>query len=274
MARDYGRIMSAIWNDSDFRTLMVAEQHAYLMLITQPDINSAGILSIALRRWCGYAIDSTPDSLSKALSELAAKNFIAYDEETEELLVRKFVKWDGGSGNTKRQPAIQSAANAIVSSYLREKLAHELDLLGFTHSLFRGLTDSLSEARNPALDSPRYPEPEPEPEPLAVTLDSSSPAPRNRGSRLPENWKPSEADIAWQRGERITDAAARRETLKFRDHFAAASGQNAVKREWSAAWRNWIRRAVDQGTPGGLRPGVAAPVDNSWMDTMPPRDDA
>lgn len=142
MARDYGRILSAIWNDPDWRTLAVAEQHTYLMLITQTDISSAGCLSMTLRRWSGYATDSTSEGLSKAITELAVKAYIAYDEDTEELLVRKFVKYDGGAGNEKRQPAIRSAAEAIQSPVLRAVLAAELDLLGFVHSLSDGLSDT------------------------------------------------------------------------------------------------------------------------------------
>lgn len=38
---------------------------------------------------------------------------------------------------------------------------------------------------------------------------------------------------------------AKREFEKFRDHWLAASGANAVKMDWYAAWRNWLRKAED-----------------------------
>ena len=81
--------------------------------------------------------------------------------------------------------------------------------------------------------------------------------PRKRGRRIPEDWQPSAADIAWQRDQAITDAQARRETEKFRDHFLASSGGNAVKLDWSLAWKNWIRTSIERnprpntGTAGG-----------------------
>lgn len=37
----------------------------------------------------------------------------------------------------------------------------------------------------------------------------------------------------------------RAETEKFVDHWLAASGQRAIKRDWVAAWRNWMRNAAE-----------------------------
>jgi hypothetical protein len=31
----------------------------------------------------------------------------------------------------------------------------------------------------------------------------------------------------------------------FLDHWRAQSGQRAVKRDWEATWRNWMRRVQD-----------------------------
>lgn len=87
--------------------------------------------------------------------------------------------------------------------------------------------------------------------------------PRKRGTRITEDWKPTEADIAWQRTEKITDEQARRETEKFLSHFLAASGPSSVKREWSQAWKNWIRNAADRQGWGGR--AVVAQPDTSWM---------
>lgn len=73
---------------------------------------------------------------------------------------------------------------------------------------------------------------------------SSSDA-RKRATRLPDDWKPDPDLVAAMRAEGVPDDLARRELPKFRDHWAAASGQNATKRDWRAAWRNWLRRAVE-----------------------------
>lgn len=279
VTRSYSQVTTAIWRNEEFLDLPKPCQWTYFMLITQPEITSAGTLPLTLRRWSRFTTERPFDSQSIAnrspieelsidLAELEERDFVVIDHECEELLARSFVKWDGGYKNPKRVESVRAAANAVTSPKLRAHLAVELDKLGVTHEITERPLDSQPIANRGPIEGPRAPEPQPtthNPQPL----DSSSPGPRKRGARLPENWKPTEADIAWQRNERITDTAARRETSKFRDHFAAASGTTSVKLDWSAAWRNWIRRAVDQGVPGQLR-SVAAPVDNSWMDTMPP----
>lgn len=148
MARHYGQIMSAIWNDADFRALSGAAQRVYLMLVTQAEISSAGTLAITLKRWSRYARDTPSDALSDALSELESTAFIVQDYASEELLVRSFVKWDGGASNIKRRPAIKAAAEAVESPRLRAVLAAQLTKLGVPHNI----TDSLS---GKASDTPR-----------------------------------------------------------------------------------------------------------------------
>lgn len=38
-----------------------------------------------------------------------------------------------------------------------------------------------------------------------------------------------------------------REHRRFVDHWLAASGRTSTKRDWNAAWRNWMRNARDRG---------------------------
>lgn len=60
--------------------------------------------------------------------------------------------------------------------------------------------------------------------------------------RLPEDFELSEARRAIAKKE---NADAEREFAKFRDHWRAASGANARKHDWDAAWRNWCRKASE-----------------------------
>lgn len=175
MARSYGQIMASIWRDRDFLALPGDAQRVYMMLVSQPTISSAGTLALTITRWAKYASDSTLDSLSDSLSCLAAKRFVILDEDTEELLVRKFVKWDGGYTNVqKRQPAIRAAAEAVSSSKLRAFLRVELDALNVPHTLTDTLSDTHGDTHGDTPsssqpDSPRIrvglvlnPDPDPE----------------------------------------------------------------------------------------------------------------
>src|SRR6266571_6542197 len=152
MARSYGHIMSAIWNDPEFRELDGASQRVYLMLVTQSEITSAGTLALTIKRWSKYARDTPSDAISDALSQLEIKRFVAVDYDTEELVVRSFVKWDGGAGNEKRRPAITAAANAVVSPKIRGVLAVELNKLSVPHSITDPPPDTPSDSHP---DTPR-----------------------------------------------------------------------------------------------------------------------
>ena len=56
------------------------------------------------------------------------------------------------------------------------------------------------------------------------------------------------------------------ETDKFIDHFRSASGANARKVDWPAAWRNWMRRADDELINVPARAGPPRPVPQSGSD--------
>lgn len=71
-----------------------------------------------------------------------------------------------------------------------------------------------------------------------------------RATRIPEDFTVTSAMVAWAQ-ENVPHVDGRRATAMFIDHFRAASGANARKLDWVAAWRNWMRKA-------DTSPGVAA----------------
>jgi len=101
----------------------------------------------------------------------------------------------------------------------------------------------------PALSRP-LPSPQtPLPTPTHTHPEKQTPA--RKGHRLPVDWMPApltgdaaDAVAGWPPG------AEERELARFRDWAASATGPNALKTNWDAAWRNWIRKAVDDGRYG------------------------
>jgi hypothetical protein len=81
--------------------------------------------------------------------------------------------------------------------------------------------------------------------------------------RLPEDFSLTDPRRATAKGEG-TDPD--REFAKFTDHWRAASGANARKHDWDAAWRNWCRKSQD------MRPNGRAP-DKPALTWRPPPDD-
>jgi Helix-turn-helix domain/DnaT DNA-binding domain len=77
------------------------------------------------------------------------------------------------------------------------------------------------------------------------------------GSRLPEDWQPSAATIErFRRRERV-DALGSLE--RFRNHWLAASGRNATKRDWDRALVNWVLDDIARGRAVKLPPAEWEP---------------
>ncbi len=78
------------------------------------------------------------------------------------------------------------------------------------------------------------------------TPESEQPPPAvrpKRGSRLPEDWTLPDDWLAWALAERpeFGEAGLRKVGESFGDHWRSATGKNATKLDWFAAWRNWVR---------------------------------
>lgn len=127
MARGHGRILTSIWEDSDFLALEEREQRLYLFLISQPNLNHAGLLDLTLRRWARKAHGLTSAELEKLLQALEDARFIVMDEETEELLIRSFIRNDGVWRMPKVMGAAVSGALEISSKRLQQALLGEMD---------------------------------------------------------------------------------------------------------------------------------------------------
>jgi uncharacterized protein YdaU (DUF1376 family) len=70
--------------------------------------------------------------------------------------------------------------------------------------------------------------------------------PKSRGTRLPENWYPSEELFAWAANER-PDLNIPKTIDKFCDYWHSVPGSKGVKLKWDLVFRNWIRNEGDNG---------------------------
>jgi hypothetical protein len=127
MARGHGRILTSIWEDEDFKALDPAEQRLYLFLISQPNLNHAGLLDLTLRRWARKARGLTVAELEKTIAALEDARFVVMDDDTEELLIRSFVRNDGVWRMPKVMGAMVSGALEISSKRLQRALLDEMD---------------------------------------------------------------------------------------------------------------------------------------------------
>ncbi|MGW5477642.1 hypothetical protein [Streptomyces sp. NPDC004008] len=129
MARAHGRVLSSIWEDEDFIALTQQQQRLYLFLISQPNLNHAGLLPVTLKRWARKALGLTAAELDEQLRALHAARFIVLDDDTEELLIRSFVRNDSVWKQPRVMGAMVSGALEIESPALRLALLAEMDRL-------------------------------------------------------------------------------------------------------------------------------------------------
>lgn len=77
--------------------------------------------------------------------------------------------------------------------------------------------------------------------PITSTSDEVEGRPRKRATRIPEPFIVT-ADMRSDMHAEYPQLDINHSTKQFVDYWRSASGKNALKKEWVAAWRFWIRR--------------------------------
>lgn len=129
MPRSHGRIMAAIWNDGDFVTMRGSAQRLFMFLLSQGDLSHAGLVPLRVRRWAQKAEDLSVAGIQDDLAYLSERRFIVVDEDTEEVLVRTFVRNDGVYKQPKVMLRLREDAKQIESRLLRAVFRAELERL-------------------------------------------------------------------------------------------------------------------------------------------------
>lgn len=143
-----------------------------------------------------------------------------------------------GNGSTNRQPLHDQPANIAAQEVNPSNELQECSLR--SHSCGQ---------RKGAPDKPKSIEAHP-------TTRRSASRKRSRATRLEEDWQPSAVDRKFATREGLPPVEVDREADRFRDYWIAKAGNGARKLDWSATWRNWVRRAVDLklGAAGAIGP--------------------
>ena len=165
MARSFGRVLSSIWDDEDFRALPATSRLMYIFLLSQTDLEHSGIIPLRIQRWA-RDIGLPLEDISASLKDLSETRFVVVDEVAGELLVRSLIRRD----EIWRQPNVFKAAavsaRASKSAPIKGVLFVEvrrLDLAGVARET-QTLRDSLLTHLEPfGNTSPTPTEPSPSP---------------------------------------------------------------------------------------------------------------
>lgn len=186
---------------------------------------------------------------------------------------------DGALARTARMtPGEWTEAAPIVLAFFRQhdgvlhhgRIDHELAEAGRLYEARRKRTEAATAARaarnvttNVTSDvttnvTSIQPQPPIQP-PLPSERDSPAPvasggaggtraARADRGTRLPDDWSPSDDDRAFATALGV---AVEREAASFRDYWTSKPGADGRKTNWSATWRNWVRRTSERNASNG-----------------------
>lgn len=130
MANAAGMIRESIWRDFDYQNLSARAQRMYMQLLSQKELDCAGVLPLQPEKWATGCAQLTVDMVWEDLNELQAARFVFYDRATFEALVRTHIR----NSNVLKVPNMRKsalrAAALIASPILREVLADELVATG------------------------------------------------------------------------------------------------------------------------------------------------
>jgi hypothetical protein len=131
MANAAGLIHESIWRDDDWRQLSRGAQALYMQLLSQKEVDCAGVLPLQPHKWAKGCDGLTAEQVMADLDELQQHRFVYYDEDTDEALIRSYIR---RAPNVMKVPNMRKsarrAAALVGSSKLRAVLADEMRATG------------------------------------------------------------------------------------------------------------------------------------------------
>jgi hypothetical protein len=270
MARTSSYFKTSIWGD-EFRALPVAAQHLYIAIWTSAGLSYAGVADWRPARIAKVAADLTPELVIEAGLILHRGLYIVVDEETEEVLIRTFIRNDGLMEQPNVAAAMVSDYAKVASPAIRGVIVHELKRLFEAAPELKGWRDAKTGKErassllgnpsvNPSLNPTGWGSGNPSPNPPSLdeetlpvthapllTPNSSLPTPApsspsgSRKRHIPDDWAPNEKHAAMAAKlelDLITEVA------KFRDYDKS---KGPVWKDFDAAFNNWLRNNAKWG---------------------------
>lgn len=272
MAREYAKIRTDIWGDEDWRQVGGAAKLLYFMLLSHATLTYAGVADWRPNRIAPLLDPAWTRADVEALAvELQSRHLVVVNDETEEVLIRSFIKHDGVMRQPRLAVAMASAFSAVSCARIKSVIAFEVqklrvedpDLSCWSDARVQTVLDhsgidlkdlgeglpSVSATFGPNVGQGFV-------SPTNTATNTSTEASLLGGeaklkeTRLPADWVPSKNHYDIGRERRLDIAA---EADAFRLH-AETHDRHAAR--WNAAFTTWLKKAKPKPSAGG----------NSWMD--------
>lgn len=130
MANAAGYVQESIWRDPHWRRLSRSAQALYMQLLSQKELDCAGILPLQPNKWAKGCTELTIEQVWTDLEELQRERFVFYDTETDEAFVRTYIR----NSNVIKVPNMRKSARRsavlVGSESIKPLLADELRATG------------------------------------------------------------------------------------------------------------------------------------------------
>lgn len=126
MANAFGQIKESMWRDKDFRALPRTAQATYCELVSQKELDRAGMQPLQVSKWSKGCDEITESDIWADLKVLEERRFVFVDDDSDELFVRSYMR----HCEITRYPNILKnalrCAGLVASEKIRRELAAEL----------------------------------------------------------------------------------------------------------------------------------------------------
>lgn len=255
MAREFAQIKLAIWADDDWRDLSPLARYLYLTLLTNPTLSHCGVADWRPAR-IGALNGMDIDDIDTSAVELVCALYLVIDEDSEEVLIRSFVRNDGLMKQPKMAVAMASAHAAVASKEIRGVIVHELKRLREDFPDLHGwgaerATDLLGMR---SVDPSTYPlgkgSGKGKPTPFDKGSIEGSPTPAPTPTTTPSRLSTSVTVVSDAPSKSLAPIA-RQDVEQVCDHLAGAIEANGSKRpEITTRWRTAARLMLDKDGRG------------------------
>lgn len=248
MARDHARINLGIWSDDDWRDLSPGAQHLYFVLLTQPTLTYAGVADWRPARLRALAGSWGHDEFERAAAELARGLYIVVDGDTEEVLIRSFVKHDGLMKQPNMAVSMVRAYEATASRAIRGVFIHELNRLRETAPELGGWKSCQHLLGNRSIDPATHPTDYPSVDPSV----KGGSTPSGKGCPTPS---PSPSPNSLLQAPSKNTADGTRSRADYSPEFETFWSVYPRKEAKRQAWKAW-GKAVEREDPARITDGA------------------
>lgn len=133
MAREVANVQTALWGSPDWKQLHVLEQWLYLHLLSHPSLTYAGVADWFPKRLAAAGAGINAEKAVELARGLESQRFVFIAEETDEILIRSFLRHDGLLKQPKLSVSMAKAFAAIASTEIQQIVVYELQKLRREH---------------------------------------------------------------------------------------------------------------------------------------------